>query len=489
MSLRVWGAPSVTPGVAMPKDRVRLAAYSGAPQALRSEARAHPPGALARRLARGLDAISLAALLAVPLFLTHFRGVAEALIDIVAIGLLLRSALRRDFAWAAGPVFGITLAWWAWLVICSLPVAGLGQGGGGAFAQALMTIRFPVFAFALPGLLRTRRRRAWLGGIVAGCCAYMLGQCLLQLVWGHNLFGVPRYPDGSLTGPYRQPRVGPVLSRLIFPVMLPAAVWLAVRAGRRQGARRAMLSAAACAAVVLPVLVMVLVGQRMPLLLTGLGLLVAGLLIARLRLAVLLCCLLAPVAVAATAVIAPPAFHHLVTVFWSQMAHFPTSAYGRIAWRAVVIAHENLWTGRGFDGFRSGCPMPVYFQGLFGADGGAARICVQHPHNHYLQAATDAGLPGLVLFCAMVVGWLVACGQGLVGRSGRAFRRLHPIWQAWRVGLFVGLFIHEWPIASTSAFTNMPLGGWFFLLLGLGLTGRQAYMQGFGRTQRPEAAS
>lgn len=446
------------------------------------------PGRLERRIARGLDAISLLALLAVPLFLTHFRGIAEALIDVVAVGLLLRSALRRDFAWAASTTFALTLLWWAWLVVCSIPVAGLGQGGGHSFVQALMTIRFPVFAFALPGLLRTRRRRAWLAGIVAGCCLYMLAQCALQMVTGHNLFGTARYPDGSLTGPYRQPRVGPVLSRLIFPVMLPASVWLLVTAGRRRGVARVGLSVLAAASVVLPVLMMVMVGQRMPLLLTVLGLLVAGLMIARLRLVVLLGCLLAPVGVAASAVIAPPAFHHLVTVFCAQIAHFPSSAYGRIAWRAVVIAHENLFTGRGFDGFRTGCPMPVYFQGLFGADGGGARICVQHPHNHYLQAATDAGLPGLVLFCAMILAWLMACGRGLVGRPARAFRRLHPIWQAWRVGLFVALFIHEWPIASTSAFTNMPLGGWFFLLLGLGLTGRQAYMQAIGQTNRPEAA-
>ena len=99
--------------------------------------------------------------------------------------------------------------------------------------------------------------------------------------------------------------------------------------------------------------------------------------------------------------------------------------------------------------------------------GGGAGFCVQHAHNHYLQAATDAGLPGLVLFCLMVLSWLAA-----LARRGPA----DPVPRAWRTGLFLAVLIQEWPVASSSAFTNMPLGGWFFLLLGLGLAA-SSYMQ------------
>ena len=48
----------------------------------------------------------------------------------------------------------------------------------------------------------------------------------------------------------------------------------------------------------------------------------------------------------------------------------------------------------------------------------------------------------------------------------------HPL----RVGLFVAALMHLWPVASTTAFTSMPLGGWFFVLLGLGLAETRAYM-------------
>jgi hypothetical protein len=31
------------------------------------------------------------------------------------------------------------------------------------------------------------------------------------------------------------------------------------------------------------------------------------------------------------------------------------------------------------------------------------------------------------------------------------------------------MFVQLWPVQSTTAFTSMPMGGWFFLLLGWAL--------------------
>jgi hypothetical protein len=38
-----------------------------------------------------------------------------------------------------------------------------------------------------------------------------------------------------------------------------------------------------------------------------------------------------------------------------------------------------------------------------------------------------------------------------------------------RAALFAAAVIQFWPIASTTGFTSMPVGGWSFLLLGWGL--------------------
>ncbi len=411
--------------------------------------------------------------LACPVFLLHGRGLAEALIDLVAALFLWRSWVARDWGWRHLGWMRCALVWWGWLVVCSVPFGPLGIGGWSGFLQATAVLRLPLFVAALQHcvLIQPAPRR-WLRWLLATACLYLLAQMLLQAVTGTNLFGVPRFPDGTLTGPYDKPRAAAPLSRLLLPVMLVAVAFLLQRAMRvGPGTRRWLLRIGSVLPPLLGVAVMVLAGQRMPLLLTLLGLLVAGLLLPRLRAPLLVVLVSAPVLVAASALLAPAGFHHLVTLFDRQITHFGHSSYGLIYTRALSIAAANPLTGLGFDGFRHGCPMPGYFRDWppfgppYGLGGGAA-ICVQHAHNHYLQALTDAGIVGLVLFCVVVASWLAALARGLMrpapdGDDG--------LLRAWRVGLFAAVFIHEWPIASSSAFTNMPLGGWFFLLLGAGL--------------------
>ncbi len=417
-------------------------------------------------LLRSLDRLALVTTLLCPIFLVHGRGAAEAMIDITAIAFLLRSALTRDWRWTRQAWVRIAALWWLWLVVCSLPVAGLGQGGRGSFVQALATLRFLVFPAALQGwTLRQARHRRLMGWLLAAGFAYIAGQLLLQALLGVNLFGDTRFHDGTLTGPYDKPRAAAPLSRLLFPTLLPAAAWL-MRRGRAGGAGAMALLLGGLA-------VMVLAGQRMPLLLSGLGLVVAGLMLRRLRAPLLACLAAVPVLVAASAIASPRSFGHLVLLFERQMRHFGSSPYGLIYARGLAIVQAEPLTGRGLDGFRTGCADPRYFHGVpplsqASSDGGGAGFCVQHAHNHYLQAATDAGLPGLVLFSLMVLAWLSALARG---------READPVRQAWRTGLFIAVLLQEWPIASSSAFTNMPLGGWFFLLLGLGLSAAPSYMQ------------
>jgi O-antigen ligase len=390
-----------------------------------------------------LDRVAVACLLLSPVFLLHGRAIADALFVVVSLCFLARCYLARDWGWLRRGWVPFGIAWWGWLVLCSFH---------GGFAQAVVAVRYLVFVAALEHwVLRLDWRRLWMSRLLAVAALYIAFQTMLQLVTGRNIQGFRRWGDGELTGPFLHPRAGAPLSRLLFPAVLP----LMGRLHRWAG----------LALLVASVLVMVLIGQRMPLLLTVLGLLVTALLLPRLRTGVLAACAGGVLLVAASAVVVPPTFHRLVDKFSTQMEHFPESPYGQIAWRAAVMIKAHPLTGLGFDGFRRGCANPAYDIGYHGGTGGGASVCVQHPHNHYLQAGVEAGYPGLILFSALVLSWLWPLARGL-------WRDPAPL----RVGLFVAALIQEWPIASTSDLLSMPLSGWFFLMLGLGLAEARAYM-------------
>ena len=178
----------------------------------------NPPSRLSMRQS-SLTLTRLGQWLAVllPLTLTHLRGLAEADMDCLAVLLLIYSAKNRQWGWAREPWVVATFCWWSWQVLCTLWVSP----GHGALGQSLAAIRFPVAAAALGcWVLRDavwRQRTLW---VTCGCGLYIAVQMLLQATIGYNLFGVPRFHDGTLTGPYTHPRAAAPLSRLILPWLL-----------------------------------------------------------------------------------------------------------------------------------------------------------------------------------------------------------------------------------------------------------------------------
>lgn len=387
----------------------------------------------------------LGLVLLLPLVLLHGRGVAEAAIMLIGLLFLARSVRSGDWGWGRRTWVRVAAGWWGWLVLCSA------LRGAEPVTQALGLVRFLLLVAALEHwLLRSAAPRRWLATLLRWSAFYIMLQCAVQLGTGRNLFGYPRGADGELTGPYMNPRAGAPLSRLLLPAVLPYA-------GRAWGA----------ALLLVGLLTVLLIGQRMPFLLSLLGLFIAALLVPRLRGAAMFALVAAGLLLSVSAQVAPEAHHRLIAKFETQMADFPHSHYGQIAARAVAIWRASPILGAGFDGFRRLCDDPAYFRGWDGGDGGGAAICVQHPHNFYLQALVESGLPGLVLFCAMALAWLVRLGAGL-------WRQATPL----RAGLFAAALIHLWPIASSTAFSSMPLGGWFFVLLGLGLAEARAYIEG-----------
>jgi O-Antigen ligase len=411
---------------------------------------------LSPRFLLATDRVALVALLLVTPALLNARALADALISVVALLFLLQCAREGHWRWLRLGWVPFAIAWWGWEMLCSLPLPPLLQGSWHVFGQAAAMVRFLVFAAALEHrFLRDPRHRLWLLRMVQAVAAYIGIQCLYQYATGRNFFGFGRWVDGELTGPFFKPRAGPELIRILFPALLPPVMALIARPSWIARFAGVVLAA-------LGIAVMVLIGQRMPVLLTALGLIVAALLLPRLRLVAIAALVAGGIVLAASPVISPPTYYRLVEKFTTQMEHFKTTPYGYLLRRGDEITEQHPWFGRGFDGFRTGCPIHRYFRGWQYPEvadiGMGPDICKQHPHNFYLQASTDGGYPGLVLFGLLGLVWLRDMGRGLWRRP-----------DALRAGLFIAALIHLWPIASTSAFTSLPVSGYFFVILGWGL--------------------
>jgi hypothetical protein len=286
-------------------------------------------------------------------------------------------------------------------------------------------------------------------------CLWIGVESWQQYFTGRNIFGYPRWGDGALTGPFWKPRAGQLYAHLLFIALLPPALAMFARPGKawRFGA---------AALAILAVVTSVLIGQRMGLSLTALGLITAAALFPQLRKPAAIALIAGAAVLILTPFIAPPTYAKLVGETTRNLGHFAQSPYGEIFTRATVMGLASPWHGWGFNGYRALCTWPQFDVGIPALHLAPATIalfaCQEHPQNYYIQAFADAGYPGLILFTALVLIWLRDFSAGL-------WRQPDPL----RAGLFIGLLTFAWPFASTDEFPAMYMLGWLFFILGLGL--------------------
>jgi O-antigen ligase len=387
--------------------------------------------------------------LLLPAALMAARALADAMMVGVALLFLLDRAGARDWTWLRAPWTALGLMVWAWMVVCSVLMAGIP-----GVAQAVAALRFFIFIPALEcWVLTDRRARLWLHAVVILAALWVAGECWQQLLFQTNVFGMPRFVDGALTGPFLRPRAGPIYLELMFPAVLPALLALTRRPGRIRWA-------AALGLLALAVVTMILIGQRMPTMLMLLGLVLTALMFRRFRLPIVLTVVAGAVLLALTPIVSPPTFAKLVVRFGSQMEHFWTTAYGLIFARAVTMIQAHPWLGLGWDGFRNHCMDAAYLvqpSWLPAGDPTSNGGCAIHPHNYWTQVGTTAGVPAMVMWAVLVGLWLWRLGRGGIRGNGR------------RAALLVFIVVSMWPLASTTSLFTVPNAGFTFMLIAWGL--------------------
>ncbi|MBU6419808.1 MAG: O-antigen ligase family protein [Proteobacteria bacterium] len=406
-----------------------------------------------------LRRIALLATLLVPLGLLHAFVLAEICIAVTDVLFLAHSFRTRDFSWARQGWMKIALIWWFWLLLCSTPLPWPGFGSAGwkmGFGQAFVVIRLILFTAALQHwVLASRESRRWAGWALMLSALWIAIESWQQYLTGHNIFGDPRWADGSLTGPFWKPRAGALYTHILYPAMLPAVAALLA-------SPRVPRYVLGLAVAVAGILTSVLIGQRMGVALTGLGLVIAAFFLPRLRLPAAIAIIVSAAFLLASPVLSPGTHAKLVGETDKNMSHFSQSPYGELYTRAMLMGVQSPWHGWGYNGFRELCPEPRFNGGIPALNIPPTQLalgaCNLHPHNYYIQSFTDAGVPGLVLFVLLAFWWLKDMAAGL-------WRQRAPM----QVALFIAVVTYLWPIGSTDEFPTLYMLGWLFFLLGLGL--------------------
>ena len=394
--------------------------------------------------------LAMAATLLLPLALLYTRATGDALMSLVAILFLARACVLRDWSWLNTTHARLALVFWVWLVACTLAA-----GTHRAVAEALVVCRLLLFAIALESWVlqgHDRRRQLWI--VVLIVAIWIVIETWQQYALGKNIFGYPRWGSGVLTGPFAGPRAGGTLQMLCLPAFLPVAMYWLSKPGLSPRLAGALL-------LLVMLLTEAVIGQRMPMLLLLFSLCLTGLVVRRFRWPIGLALAVLVAVLAAAPILSPVTYATLVVTFLHRMRDFWDTPYALLYQRALVMMQAHPWLGLGFDGFRDNCNDPRYFKAIawlpvthLGTPDG----CSIHPHNYWLQVATSAGFPGVLLFAALCTTWLIRIGSGIFA-GGR------PI----QVALFVTTCTALWPIASTTSLFTVPNAGWFFLTVGWGL--------------------
>ena len=393
---------------------------------------------------------ALALLLLFPWVLMGARGAADAMLVGVAVLFLVDCAVGRDWRRLLTPWSIVAALFWLWSLACSAL-----HGGTGPIVQTLAASRFFVFVAALETwVLADKRSRQALHGMIILAALWVAGECWQQYLFGTNVFGQERFPDGALSGPFTRPRAGPIYLELFFPAFLPGLLTLSMQPKRAYRVLALLLLG-------LAVGTMVLIGQRMPTVLLAFGLCVTALIYKRFRLPVVLAIIAAGALLALTPILSPPTFQKLVLHFSDQMQHFWMTDYGMIFARSAAMVQAHPWFGLGWDGYRNHCMDAAYLiqpSWLPPGDPTSANGCTIHPHNYWMQIGTMAGLPGMVLFATLVGLWLWRI-------AGRGAYRYNGVLGA----ILVFAIMVFWPIASTTSLVTLPNAGFIFMMIGWGL--------------------
>ena len=378
-----------------------------------------------------------------PSLLLFSRALADITIVLVSLVFLVRSFRQQEWTWLSYNWVRLALLFWAYLLLVNLPTSHLPQE---SFKAVLAFIRWPLFACALAYWLLVKRQQQWLllkSLSITGL--FVVLDTSWQYVFDVDWFGIERFSEARLTGPFRNPVPGTLMLRLWFIGLFVVLFWhwLQTKPQRQIMAIPLMLFVAIGFTFI--------TGERMALLLLmmGMAIVVTALLMEfshyRRELALSIGTVL--LAVVMIIVADPTMTQRSILSIGEKLSDFTESDYGQVFSAAWQVWQTHFWFGVGLDNYQLVCDQMGMLK--------ATKMQCTHPHNLYLELGTETGMVGMILFVAL----LLALYREALSQAMQARAWLHMSLSA------AVLTVSFWPLSGGISL----LSNWVAALVWLGV--------------------
>ncbi|GLQ00788.1 hypothetical protein GCM10007891_26410 [Methylophaga thalassica] len=325
-----------------------------------------------------------------PALLLFSRAIADVTVVLVAIAFLIFSFKKCDWDWVKQPWFLAILLFNAYLLVVNLP---LSSDSSESLKYVLTFIRWPLFAVALSYWVFSdaKKRQRFLISLLL-TMLLIIADTLRQYFFDVDWFGIERFSDTRLTGPFRSPIPGTMLLRLWF-IALFAAFFIPLFKSSVLRQLTFLMVAMGSGFVFT-----FLTGERMALILFSSGCVIVFIAMLleykQYKQSLLLMLAMLGITLMITLFLSPEMFERSIVSIGSKLSTFAESDYGSVFKAAWQVWRDNWWLGSGLHTYQTVCEQQQLL-----IDSG---LMCTHPHNLYLQLGAETGVIGLGLFLFML---------------------------------------------------------------------------------------
>lgn len=320
-----------------------------------------------------------------PVLLIFSRAVADITVLLVGLIFLLRCYQIKDWFWTKTIWFRLNLAFWFYLLIINVP---LSINVADSLLYAITYMRWPLFAAGLAYWIfanQVRQRDFLIALLVVSI--FVIFDTGLQFVSGEDIFGISKYSDDRLTGPFRGPVPGIMMLRVFFIILFLTAFIPQLKASLSKISFVMIL-------LVTGTLFMLITGERMALILffcCSILVLLGLALEQRANQLIILLGLFIMLGLTLMLIILEPSIaERSLYSAYAKLKDFVNSDYGKVFSAAIESWKEYPFFGSGIHTYKQSCEQI----GFLNQQG----MSCTHPHNLYLHIGAETGWVGLILF-------------------------------------------------------------------------------------------